>query len=298
MRISDGMKTTQSVANMRTAQESIQRLQQQISSGRRIDRPSDDPSAAGTILDMRGQLRAAEQYQRNIGQAISRIEAEEAALGQLDDALSRALELAVSQADGLATPETRSQVLAEVQTLMQFAVSLGNTRWGEGFLFGGQQALTQPFDPADPLRARTPDEMALLDQPHRIEISPRQLSATNHNGAEVFLHTGALAALSELAAALESGDGDAVRDSIGSLRAGTARVQDLLGDVGGRYNQFQNTSEALRYASMSAIRLQSELEDLDMAEGMVKLAARQGVLQAAFMSTSQILSMRLTDYLR
>lgn len=298
MRITDGMKTAQSVANMRTAQESIHRLQQQISSGLRIQRPSDDPGAASTIMQMRSQVRAAGQFQRNIGQAISRIEAEEAALGQMDDALSRALELAVGQGDDLATPETRRQVRAEVDNLLQFVVSLGNTRWGEGYLFGGQQAMTAPFDQADPLRVRTPEELAQLNQPHRIEISPGQLVATNHNAVEAFLDSGAIAALVELSAALGEGDGAAVRESISSLRSATARVQDLLGDVGGRFNQFHSTADALRFASMSAVRLQSELEDMDMAEGMVQLAARQGVLQAAYLSTSRIMSMNLADYLR
>jgi flagellar hook-associated protein 3 FlgL len=298
MRISDGMKSQMVVSSMRTAQESIFKLQQQVSSGLRIQKPSDDPNAASSIMQTRSQLRAAEQYQRNIGQAISRVEAEETILDQLDSTLTRALTLAISQGDDLSTPATRLQVKAEVDNLLQFAVSLANTRWGEGYLFGGLQADTAPFDAADPLKELSDLQLAQLGAPHRIEISPGQFVPTSHTAVELFLDSGAIESLSALSAALASGDGATVRDSIDGLRSATATVQNLLGDVGGRYNQFTSTSDALRLASMSAVRLQSELEDVDMAEALVHLAARQGVLQASYMATSRIMSMNLTDYLR
>jgi flagellar hook-associated protein 3 FlgL len=298
MRISDAMKSQMVVSNMRTAQESIHKLQQQVSSGLRIQKPSDDPNAASSIMQTRSQLRAAEQFQRNIGQAISRVEAEETVLEQLDSTLTRALTLAISQGDDLATPETRKQVKAEVDNLLQFAVSLANTRWGEGYIFGGLQAQTAPINPADPLAELSEHELMQLGTPHRIEISPGQFVPTSHTAVEIFLDSGVIESLVALSAGLESGEGGQVRDSIGALRSAAASVQNLLGDVGGRYNQFTSTSDALRLASMSAVRLQSELEDVDMAEALVHLAARQGVLQASYMATSRIMSLNLTDYLR
>lgn len=298
MRITDGIRTMQATGNMQAADAAIQRLQQQVSSGLRVQRPSEDPGAAASIMEIRSELKATAQFQRNISQAVARVETEEMVLAQLDDALSRALELAVGQADDLANASTRQQVRAEVESLLQFAVSLGNTRWGDGYLFGGFAAAQPPFDPADPLRPHTPAELALIDRPHLVPVGPRQQAASNHNAIDIFVQTGALDALAGLSAALDAGTGAAVRDAIEPLRSALSGVQQLVGEVGGRHNQLTATDDALRFAALSATRLRSELEDTDMTDALVRLAARQGVLQAAFMSTSRIMSMNLLDYLR
>lgn len=298
MRISDSMKFRQVVANMQTSQRGMSDVQQQVSSGKRIQKPSDDPNAAAVIMQTRADLRGIEQFERNIGQAISRIEREESVLNQLGDALNRALQLAVSQADDTSNATTRQQVKYEIDNLLGFVVGLGNTPWGESFLFGGHQSDVAPFDPANPLAPRTPAELAKLDQPHLVEVSPGQRVPSNHNGKEIFLDSRALQAIRDLSNALGADDAPAIRASMDTLTFATQRVQDHLGDVGGRYNHLEITQERLKMANLSTTSLRSELEDVDVAKSMVDLMARQSSLQASFMATSRILSLNLTDYLR
>lgn len=292
------MKYQQVTANIQAGHRGLHSLQAQISSGKRLQRPSDDPNAAAGILEARAAVRGAEQFQRNISVAVSRVEAEESVLNQLGDALTRALELAVSQAGDTANAVTRRQAGYEIDNLLGFAVTLGNTRFGEGFLFAGHQSDVPPFDPADPLRARTPAELAKLDQPHEVEISTSVRVPTNHNGKEIFLDTRAMEAIRDLSAALGANDTAAIRGAIDMLKTASEGVQDLLGDVGGRYNHLQITGEQLRLLHLSATTLRSGLEDVDMAKALVDVAARQSTLQAAMLSTSRILGLNLADYLR
>jgi flagellar hook-associated protein 3 FlgL len=298
MRISDSMKFRQVVANMQTSQRGMNQVQRQVSSGKRIQKPSEDPNAAAVIMQSRADLRGIEQFQRNIGQAIARVETEESVLNQLTDALTRALELAVSQSDDTANATSRKQVRYEIDNLLNFTAGLGNTRWEEGFLFAGHQSDREPFDASDPLAPKTAAELAKLDQPHLAEVATGQRVPSNHNGKEIFLDSKAFEAIRDLSQALGADDAPAIRASMDKLRFATERVQDLLGDVGGRYNHLEITERRLRIANLSTVQLRSELEDVDMAKAMVELVARQSSLQGAFMATSRILSLNLTDYLR
>jgi flagellar hook-associated protein 3 FlgL len=252
-----------------------------------------------------------EQHQRNIGVAVARVETEEVVLNQLNDALGRALELAVSQAGDTATETTRRQVKYEMDNLLRFVVSLANTRHGEGYLFGGHRPDQMPFDPdlqpgqlgPDGLpvsRQITPD--ALLDQPHEVEVAMGVRVPTNHNGKQVFVDSGAIAAVESFVHALGDADPQAaargIRSSMDTLKGATVKVQDLIGDIGGRYNHLQTTEQRLHLLHLSSVTLRSQLEDADMARAMVDLVARQTALQSAMLATSRVLNLTLTDYLR
>lgn len=206
MRISDSTKYRQVVSNLQTGQQGLQALLAQTTSGKRIQKPSEDPNAATTIMQARAQLRGIEQYQRNIGVAISRVETE--------------------------------------------------------------------------------------------EIAPNQRVPSNHNGKQVFLDSGVLQALGALSDALGSNDADAVRTTLGNIKGASERVADLLGDVGGRFNHFRVTESGLRQMNLSTTVLRSNLEDIDLARALVDLTTRQSAVQATMRSTSRILGLSLTDYVR
>jgi flagellar hook-associated protein 3 FlgL len=283
---------------MQTGQRLMSATQAQVSSGKRIQKPSEDPNAAAVIMQTRASVRGIEQYQRNIGLATARVETEETVLNQLGDALRRALELAVSEGSDTSNATTRQQVKYEMDNLLRFVVGLGNTRFAEGYLFGGHRPDVPPFDVNQPLRPRTPEEIAALDQKHEIEIAKGVRVPTNHNGKEVLLDSGAIQALVDFVQALGDNDGEAIRGSIDRIRDASYRVQDLLGDIGGRYNHQQITASGLQLMHLSVTTLRSQIEDVDMSKAMIDLVARQTSLQSAMLATSRVINLNLADYLR
>jgi flagellar hook-associated protein 3 FlgL len=283
---------------MQTGQRLMSATQAQVSSGKRIQKPSEDPNAAAVIMQTRASVRGIEQYQRNIGLATARVETEETVLNQLGDALRRALELAVSEGSDTSNATTRQQVKYEMDNLLRFVVGLGNTRFDEGYLFGGHRPDVPPFDVDQPLRPRTPEEIAALDQKHEIEIAKGVRVPTNHNGKEVLLDSGAIQALVDFVQALGDNDGEAIRGSIDRIRDASYRVQDLLGDIGGRYNHQQITASGLQLMHLSVTTLRSQIEDVDMSKAMIDLVARQTSLQSAMLATSRVINLNLADYLR
>lgn len=297
MRITSQMIRRDQLARVQTQLRAVAEAQERVSSGLRLRRASDDPTAAGGAMQARGSLRALEQYRRNVGTATSRASAEESALDRLSSALVRAKELALSQATATATSETRAAVRAEVDQLLHFAVSLGNTELDDGYLFGGIRSHVKPYAVVDAgthldFTSTTPQGEL------RVETSAGQTIAANHDGAAVFDSTGALAAVRDLARALGANDEDGIRAATQALDSALDGVQALTGEVGARMNALQVTSANLDALEINLTTFRSDLEDADLEAAITELVGRQTAFQAAMLATSRVLGMNLTDYLR
>ena len=146
MRISTAQIFGQGVAAIQNEQQAIAKTQQQLSTGKRILRPSDDPSGAVQSLRLRDRLAATDQYARNGSLATSRLQQEEAALKQMGDALQRVRELTVQAANGTQTNESRAAIAQEVRQISAGLLDTANARDANGeYLFAGFRTTTRPF---------------------------------------------------------------------------------------------------------------------------------------------------------
>lgn len=293
MRITDGNRTRDVLANLQRGAQGLDRAQQQVSSGLRVRRASDDPGAALTVLRLAGTAGATAQQRRNIDAALAKVGSQESVLDQLGDTLSRATELAVGQGSDTASAATRAQTRVEVDKLIEFAVQLGNTRGPDGYLFGGHRTDQRPFDAVDP----TVSTVAAGEQ-QPVEVAPGQRVDTVHNAREVFLDTGAMGALKALSTALGANDADAIRAAATGLRGAFDAVQGVLAETGSRYGQLELTATRLDTLEQTTATHRASLEEADMEATLVDLVTRQSALQATMMSTSRILGMTLSEYLR
>jgi len=147
MRISDKMATGQVDRNIQKNRTEMASLQNQAATQKRINKPSDDPLASTRVLAARTDERGYKQYLQNITQAKSFLEYSEQALGEVNEALIRAKELAIAQAsDAGASDETRRIAAEEIGQIYQQTLQVANRKMGDRFIFAGFQTLTQPFD--------------------------------------------------------------------------------------------------------------------------------------------------------
>ena len=294
MRVTSNMMAGASIFTLQQTLSQMQVAQQQVSTGLRIQSMSDDPGAASQVMQANGTLRALAQYKRNIQSGTARSQAEETSLNSLTDLLTRARELAISQASDTADAGTRLTTKSEVDQLLDEARSLGNTQFENSYLFGGYDSKTLPFPSTTP-PFTNPSPPAGQTQ---TEIGPGQYSAATHDGQQVFVDTGVLQALSDLSTALGSNDATAIQQSIGTISTAFDGVQRLLGDVGAWQNSFQVASSNIDALSANVTAFKSNLSDADMEQSMTELLSRQNTYQAAMLATSRIMSLTFTDYLR
>lgn len=147
MRVADKNITGQATRNIQKNRSDMSDLSNQAATQKRITKPSDDPLASTRVLAARTDERGYKQFIQNITQAKSFLEYSEQALGELNEALVRAKELAIAQStDGGASDETRRITAEEVHQLFSQSVQIANRKLGDRYIFGGFQTMNQPFD--------------------------------------------------------------------------------------------------------------------------------------------------------
>ncbi|TVR58615.1 MAG: hypothetical protein EA422_15970 [Gemmatimonadales bacterium] len=271
-------------SNLRAMDSAIR----QLTSGNRVEVPSDDPAASRSIIRTNSVLEENQQYSRNISRARSLNTLQESVLDQVDELLVRGRELAIGQAGSTATEQTRLAAASEVRGLMESMTDLANTRLGSRYIFAGLDSGTPPLPSDGPLpTGSTP-----------IEIGPGRTVAPTESASRIFGDTGALAALEELAEALETNNPTAIQQASYDLRESQTELQVLVAETGNITNRLEAAGSRLEILEANLVEYRSDLRDVNFEEVVSELAARETAYQAALLATSRILSQNLTDFLR
>ncbi len=147
MRIADKMNFDQVKSNLAKNRSEMVDLQNQASSQKRVNKPSDDPLATARVLATRTEINTNSQFLKNVNGAKAFLEYSEQSLGELAESLMRAKELAIGQAnDASGNEKSRQVVAAEVEQIISQTVQIGNRKLGDRFLFGGFRTTKAPFD--------------------------------------------------------------------------------------------------------------------------------------------------------
>ncbi|WP_341938718.1 flagellar hook-associated protein FlgL [Marinimicrobium sp. C2-29] len=147
MRVSTSQIYNIADVGMRNAQSAVNKTSEQISTGKRVLSPADDPVAATSILRLNQELGRLEQYDKNINAAENALEQEEVALDSIVNLVQRMKELGVRAGNtGVLTPEDYQSIAAEVDTRIEELMNLQNTRNSSGqYIFAGHQGDKAPF---------------------------------------------------------------------------------------------------------------------------------------------------------
>ena len=291
MRITSSILSHEAISGVQSQMRSIADAQRRISSGKRVEHPSDDPIAAAGILQSSSGLRALEQYRSNLEAGQHRLSMEDSVLDQLTNTLSRAKELGVSQATDTASTSTRLATREEVVQLRGFVEDLANTQFNGRYIFGGQYSDIPPFQAVvDPLKPPTGSA--------KIEIGAGLQADTNHNAQEVFIDSDAVDALDALATAMANDDVPGIEAALIRVDDAFQVIQETIGDLGGRMSRLDVGVTNLDSLEITLQTFRSDLADADLAEAVTDLVNRQGTLEAAMVANSRILNMTLANYLR
>lgn len=149
MRISTQQLQQQGINSMLEQQGKLGKTQLQVSTGRRILTPGDDPAASAQVLNLTQAKEVTQQYQANTEAARTRLSLEENVLSGVGDLLQRVRELTVQANNAPLSNSDRKDIAQEVRQRLDELLGLSNTRDASNeYLFSGYQGLAQPFSPA------------------------------------------------------------------------------------------------------------------------------------------------------
>jgi len=288
MRVTDSMLRANAMRSLSAGATGLAAIQEQVSTTKRLNRPSDDPAQVREAVKLRDGIAELEQFTRNIDTAGRTLTATEAAIAGAGEAIQRARELAIQGGNATHSASDRQAMALEVQQLAEHLVQLASTKVGDSYIFSGFQTGAPPY--ASPPGAYLGDGGAVMAR-----IAPGTKVQVNVAADAVF--GPALAALTALQAELAHGS-PVSGTTIAALDTGQDAL--LLGraTVGARQNRLDQTTAYLDEGMLAATKLLSELEDVDMAAAITELSQRMAVYQAALQVSAKIIQPSLLDYLR
>ena len=147
MRVTNTMIANSATRNVLNAGYKLMQIQEQMSSGKKVNRPSDDPVSMAKILSCRQGLSQATQYMRNIDHANHLLRQADSALDSVGVQLTRARTLAEEAATGTYTQEQREAIAEEIKAIRLQLLQLANTQVNNKYIFGGTGTVESAFVP-------------------------------------------------------------------------------------------------------------------------------------------------------
>lgn len=150
IRISSQQVFSGGISRLQELNANLNKTQQQISTGKRVNKPSDDPVAAARILKLDQELSRVKTYERNVSLADNRLKQEESALTSSLDVLQRIRELTVQAGNGSLSANDRQSISSELKERLGQLANIANTRDASGeYIFSGFQGSVKAFQKND-----------------------------------------------------------------------------------------------------------------------------------------------------
>ena len=295
MRVTSNLMSGMLTKNLERSYARILDHQNTVSTGRRINKPSDDPIGIGNVLTYRNKISSIGQYGRNIQSGNAWLSTTDSTLDSINAMLLSAKELAVYQATETATETTRNIAAGELENIYDQAIQLANTSLGGRYLFAGQQTDTAPYSRDADFNASYAGDTGDI----RIIIGENVDMVINTTGEDVFAGgVDLFEVLKDLKDGLENNDTGAIAAQIDRLGDAMGQIQNERAQVGARLNRLEATGNHWETFKLNIQEMMSETEDADLVTALTQLTAMETAYEAALAVTASIIQPNLMQYLR
>ena len=279
----------------------MQKLQEQLSSGKQVSRPSDSPVKTVESMQVRAGIRRAEQYVRNADDGLALLGTTDSVLTKSLDMAQRARELTLGGMNDASNREARLAIAAEIDTLREGLIGVANTTYLDRPVFGGNIPGTKAYaDDGSYLGTPAADAGSKVMR----TVAPDTKVQVNITGEEVFGmgDTQLFAVLKGISDALRGPEGPAMHaeltPGLAKLDGALDRMVMALGQVGSRYNRVETmkaTSDDQLFTMRTGL---SEVEDIDLPKAIMDLQMQEVAYKGALGATARAIQPSLLDFLR
>jgi flagellar hook-associated protein 3 FlgL len=311
-RIASSSLSDQAVGYLQNNLSILGRLQEKLSSGKNILRPSDDPIGLTRILDIANTQQSDERYIKNIDDALSETSIADSSMTNMVDLVHRVQELATQAASFTNNQNGLNAIANEIDTIINQVVQLGNTNIAGKYMFAGFKADTPPFSRG----GASPDDISYTGTPatepdqRKVEISKNVEIGFNVNGQAllgsvavsgtpaVATGTGLLNTLMSLKVNLQQGNLPNIRSSLDQIKTDLNGVLSLQARMGATTNQLELTKSRLNERKSILTQQYSSIQTIDTAKVVTDLNFQQNIFQASLSVSGKLLSTSLLDFIR
>lgn len=290
MRITQGMLSNNMLRNLTSSYSKMDTLMDQVSTGKKINRPSDDPVIAMKGMGYRTELKQIEQYKRNTSEVHNWMDNTDSALDKATQTMQKLRELAVQASSDTYDASERENIMKEVKQLKEHMMDIANTSVNGKYIFNGTDTETPPvdengnFDPSS-------------TSPVLIDVASGTKLQANVNPQDVFGND-LFGNIDSFIADLENNDQEAIEGNISSLQGGIDNIINARADLGARMNRLELVENRLSEQEIVATSTMAENEDVDYEKAITELITQESLHRAALSAGSKIIQPSLIDFLR
>ncbi|MGN6782662.1 MAG: flagellar hook-associated protein FlgL [Marmoricola sp.] len=296
-RITQRMMSDAALVSIQTSLTRLSKTQEQITTGKVLNRPSDSPTDTTTAMRLRASIAQQKQFARNASDGQGWLNLADSTLQGVNTLLARARDLALQGANASNdTPAAREALATEVDQIRQSVLAAANTTYLDRPLFGGVTGGSVAF------AVDGTGTIAYVGTPGDVTraIGPNAAVPVNVDGAKAFGPDGGSVFddLASLSNALRSGDTAGITTALGAITTSQSRVQAAVSDVGARENRVDKAVDTANDAVLALTTQLSSVEDVDIAKATVDMQSQQVAYQAALAVTAKVVQPSLLDFLR
>lgn len=326
MRVTQSMLSNNMLRNLSSSYNKMGKLQDQLNTGKKVNRPSDNPVVAMKGIAYRHQVAKVEQFKRNVGDVHNWLDSTDAALDNAGQILHRARELMVNVPTDSMTYDDRQKIVEELKQLQEGMRDVANSKVGDKYIFSGTKTGSPLF--INGKKDETPKGYTAIEVNGK--VTGYKLDVTETNGVQREVKIEVFDGVELQVNTLGFGDGkdtgifDRIDDKF------TAMIKDIQGEnppnpptnqpdldkhiasmddalnivlearavVGARQNRAELMDNRLDLQEMAAKKQMSQNEDIDYEVVITDLMTQESIHRAALSVGARIIQPTLVDFLR
>jgi flagellar hook-associated protein 3 FlgL len=284
------------IQDLRTRQS---KTQEQVSTGRRVNRPSDDPLAALRINTLDTKERQVDQFDRNLRRGDAFLNQADGVLGESLDTLNRIRELTIQSISAVLTQQDANDIAAEVTSLREHLITLANTRVGDHHIFAGFLYTQPAYTTAGAFQGDANQQTLEIGDRQWVPITIPGGSAFGDGTPatqDVFLTLQNL--ITQIPIRNVAGFAN-IEAELQNLELATAQVIQARSQVGVRMSQFNAAKTVNAFLQERVPAQRSDLQDTSMTDAISELQLVDTALQTTLAATGRTINgPTLLDFLR
>lgn len=322
------MKATQGTtyrmlgSRLNTVSTQLEELRSIAATGKKLNKPSDDPASIRPVLNTRKQISNVDRYLETMGKSLDTMQATDGHLEHVENIMQRAKEIMTNTINGSLNNEDRTVLADELVQLRKELVDAANGMVDGKYLFAGYEEDTKPFvenpayDPAlyDPADSTTWPYLYQGDEnATSLEITTGELIQVNLTGNDLFFGTSTwstttpnsiqagrydlFAELTQAEEAIRANDQSAMQTSLDDLEGAAEQNRRLRSQLGNRASRVESAMDYQQGVLIDLKQILSRYEDADAIEAFNAIVQQETAFQAALNVTAKVSQLSILDFI-
>ncbi len=279
------------------SEQQLQTAMNQLSSGRRVTLPSDDPQAFAENVQNQATAANVDTFTRNADAVLSQAQMADSALSSVTTALTQAISLGTEAGNGVSSSQ-RASLAEQVEAIRSQVIAQANASSNGQALFAGTSGVTTPF--VEDSSSATGVTYQGNSEANQAQVGDALSVAVGLPGDDVFMNSSGnvLGSLQQMITAIQSGDPTQLAAANASVTAAIGHISEVRGTYGANVDELDAQKSYLSQETVTLTSQQTSLVDVDTATAATNLSQAETQNSAVLAAAAKVLPQSLLQYLQ